>query len=445
LKSPLINKYSSKAIEFQENQKQTNGLYVVLALSSYLFAFLVTLLLALLPEIAALKFFYLTVASLVICGASSAVYTAEVLNFASRLPPAIGVKPYVSGQALAGVITSVVKICLIFEDKDHDDRASDCTLKEIDYSALVFFSFGSLMILCSMVSFYLLNKLPITKFYEERQLFLNKTKSHQALDEVFHNRDTQNYSNFDSEERETYFHFDDGIMNPKEQYLIDVGNEDVFVMNSKRPEMENQGKREKVDAASCNDKKWEQISVPALTCFVVLFVTLSIFPSWTYQIQRLQWGKEHQSPPSGREQESMRDDFFFAELFFTFTLFDLIGRITSDMVSLDWACNSVRKLLTASYLRATLFVPLFLLCNHRRYNDGGMPALFLSNWVPVLLTALFAYSNGLLLSLTMMAWPSTMPKSSRNEGAAILSFACSLGLLLGSVFSFLLVKVATGT
>jgi hypothetical protein len=296
-----------------------------------------------------------------------------------------------------------------------------------------------------MVSFYLLNKLPITKFYEERQLFLNKTKSHQALDEVFHNRDTQNYSNFDSEERETYFHFDDGIMNPKEQYLIDVGNEDVFVMNSKRPEMENQGKREKVDAASCNDKKWEQISVPALTCFVVLFVTLSIFPSWTYQIQRLQWGKEHQSPPSGREQESMRDDFFFAELFFTFTLFDLIGRITSDMVSLDWACNSVRKLLTASYLRATLFVPLFLLCNHRRYNDGGMPALFLSNWVPVLLTALFAYSNGLLLSLTMMAWPSTMPKSSRNEGAAILSFACSLGLLLGSVFSFLLVKVATGT
>lgn len=450
LKIPLINKYSSKANEFQEKQKQTNGLYVVLALSSYLFAFLVTLLLALLPEIAAVKFFFLTVASLVICGASSAVYTAEVLTFASRFPPAIGVKPYVSGQAFAGVITSLVKICLIFEDKDHVDRASDCTSKEIDYSALVFFSFASIVILCSMVSFYLLNKLPITKFYEERELFLNKTKSHQPLYEVCNNRDTQHYSYFDKEEREDfsaeiYFPVDDGMMHPNEQYLMDVGDEDVFFMNSKRPEVENQGKRETVDAASCSDKKLEHISVPALTCFVVLFATLSIFPSWTYQIQRLQWGEEHQSPPSGREEESTRDDFFFAELFFIFTLFDLIGRITSDMVSLDWACNSVRKLLTASYLRATLFVPLFLLCNHRRYNNGGMPALFLSNWVPVLLTALFAYSNGLLLSLTMIAWPCTMPKSSRNEGAAIISLACSLGLLLGSVFSFLLVKVGTGT
>lgn len=448
LKNPLLNQSGNMTLDTSQKYKQPNRLCVFLALASYLFAFIVTISLALLPKIESGMFFFFTVLSLVVCGASSAVYTAEVLNFASTFPPTIGVKPYVAGHALAGVITSLVKLCLLFEERTPDDRASNCSSKEIDYSALVFFAFGSLVILCSLASFYMLNRLPITKFYEERELFLNKSEPHQTFDELHIIQDTHDsvISNLNSKERTgvsagIHSHFNDAVVNPNQQAFLDFDDKDLLTLNSQSRKMDIE--MEAIDAASCSKTVLEQILIPAMTCFIVLFVTLSVFPSWTYQIQRVHRESEHHTQQSRREEENVKDDLFFAEMFFIFTVFDLIGRATSDIVSLDWVCKSARKLLTASYLRAVLFVPLFLLCNHRRNNNGGTPILFTSDWYPMLFTALFAYTNGLLISLTMMAWPCTVPKT-KNEGAAIISFACSFGLLLGSVFSFLLVRVGIG-
>jgi len=396
-KIKILNDQGPRRFSLRKRNR-SNGFCVFLSLTSYLIALVATALSTLYPVVDPRIFFLFTIMSLIVCGTSSAIYAAGVLSFASRFPPNLGLKPFVSGQALAGVIVALVKFFLLPKDGAIDNRSNNCSSNEIDYVALVFFAFGSFVVIVAMVSFYVLNRLPITFFYEERHYFMNKVKPFERSCE-----DLRCLRDF----------------KPLVLSDVDISDEDR------------------------GDKStWERIQLPAWTCFVVLFVTLSIFPSWTYQIEGSQQEDGYRSQ-QGEEETNLKHELFFAKMFLMFNVCDLVGRTTSGFVSLYWVKSNLRKLLIASYLRAVVFIPLFLLCNHRRFNNGGVRVIFISQWYPMALTAFFAYTNGLILSLTMMAWPCIAPKTEK-QGAAIMAFACNSGLTLGSIFSILLLNFGTG-
>jgi len=288
-------------------RNRSNGLCVFLSLTSYLIALVATALSTLCPIVDPRIFFLFTIMSLIVCGTSSAIYAAGVLSFASRFPPKLGLKPFVSGQALAGVIVSLVKFFLLPKDEAIDNKSNNCSSNEIDYVALVFFAFGSCVVIAAMVSFYVLNRLPITFFYEERHYFRNKVEPFERSCEDL--RCLQD-------------------LKPLVISDIEISDEDR------------------------GDKStWERIQLPAWTCFVVLFVTLSIFPSWTYQIEGSQQGDGYRSQ-QGEAELNLNHELFFAKMFLMFNVCDLVGRMTSGFVSLYWVKSNMSKLLIASYLRA---------------------------------------------------------------------------------------------
>ncbi|CAM9516922.1 unnamed protein product [Ectocarpus fasciculatus] len=165
------------------------------------------------------------------------------------------------------------------------------------------------------------------------------------------------------------------------------------------------------------------ISSYAFAVFLVFTVTLSVFPGATSDIV------------SSRRCESGRSRFFAGDVFVMFSFvsfnaFDLLGRLVAGLaVALPYAW-----LPTASVSRL-VFVPLLLACRseHSRFRDWLSADVY-----PLTLMPLFAFTNGYVGSLSMMAGS----QLGAWAGTAMVLFL-SGGLLAGSLLSFLVLFAST--
>lgn len=108
---------------------------------------------------------------------------------------------------------------------------------------------------------------------------------------------------------------------------------------------------------------------------------------------------------------------------------DLTGR---------FACNSRLVLLTNprvlvvySWLRVA-FLPLFLLCNINN-NDG---AFIRSDIVYLFIQYLFGFSNGQILTSSMVSVPSYVEEDEKEPAGGLMMLVLSIGLALGALLSF---------
>lgn len=165
------------------------------------------------------------------------------------------------------------------------------------------------------------------------------------------------------------------------------------------------------------------ISRYAFAVFMVFTVTLSVFPGATSEIV------------SSRQCQPGRSRFFAGDVFVMFSFvsfnaFDLLGRLTAGLARvLPYAW-----LPTASVSRF-LFVPLLLAC---RSEQSRFRNWLSADFFPLVLMPLFAFTNGYLSSLSMMAGS----QKGAWAGTAMVLFLNG-GLLAGSLLSFVVLFAST--
>lgn len=165
------------------------------------------------------------------------------------------------------------------------------------------------------------------------------------------------------------------------------------------------------------------ISRYAFAVFLVFTVTLSVFPGATSEIV------------SSRKCEPGRSRFFAGDVFVMFSFvsfnaFDLFGRLAAGLaVALPYD-----YLPAASFWRL-LFVPLFLAC---RSENSRVPNGLSADVFPLILMPLFAFTNGYMGSLSMMAGS----QKGAWAGTAMVLFLNG-GLLAGSLLSFVVLLAST--
>ena len=125
--------------------------------------------------------------------------------------------------------------------------------------------------------------------------------------------------------------------------------------------------------------------------------------------------------------------FLPVAVFLFFALGDVLGRVTSCIISLP----SRRYLLHAAFLR--LFaIPAIFMCNlHPR--GSWLPVLFSSDVCPPIFTLILSWSNGHVQSLAAF-YASLQVQSDKEKSAAgtLISFSYAIGLFSGSVLVFIM-------
>lgn len=158
------------------------------------------------------------------------------------------------------------------------------------------------------------------------------------------------------------------------------------------------------------------ISRYAFAVFMVFTVTLSVFPGATSEIV-----SSRQCAP-GRSR-FFAGDVFVMFSFVSFNAFDLIGRLAAGLT-----LALPRAWLPTAAVSRLVFVPLLLACRSEqsRFRNWLSADIF-----PLALMPLFAVTNGYVSSLSMMAGS----QKGAWAGTAMVLFL-SGGLLAGSLLSF---------
>ena len=169
--------------------------------------------------------------------------------------------------------------------------------------------------------------------------------------------------------------------------------------------------------------KLAPISRYAFAVFFTFTVTLSVFPGATSEIE------------SSRQCRSGRSRFFAGDVFtmfsfVSFNAFDLLGRLAAGA-----AVVLPKAWLPAASLSRIVFIPLLLSCRsqHSRFRYWLSADAF-----PLSIMPAFAFTNGYVSSLSMMAGS----QSGAWAGTAMVLFL-SAGLLAGSSMSFLVLFAST--
>jgi hypothetical protein len=173
---------------------------------------------------------------------------------------------------------------------------------------------------------------------------------------------------------------------------------------------------------------WNKIRQPATSIFLNFVVTLAIFPAWTASLKSV-----HQCTSHWR----ILNDLYTPLTFLWFNVFDLLGRLLAERY-LYLLQND--NLVAYSFSRFVFFLPFLLLPSNRTTRITSIPSDVLS----LVVQAAFALSNGFVLSWSFLVAPTLIKQQERLQirSSEILNFALALGLLSGSLLSFVYSLIA---
>ena len=174
---------------------------------------------------------------------------------------------------------------------------------------------------------------------------------------------------------------------------------------------------------------------PILTVFLNYIVTLSIYPVWTSKLQSTQYCQS---------SYRIHNDLFQPMLLVVFNMCDLCGKFTAGY--LIRYLTTGKGLFYGSTIRV-LLIPALLYCTTNE-NDSSLVVFFPHDAYPIVFLALLGYTNGCVSSLGMMLGPNLVTSSNRRMkeySSTSMVLVLSVGLLLGSVCSFGILKLGTGS
>ena len=172
------------------------------------------------------------------------------------------------------------------------------------------------------------------------------------------------------------------------------------------------------------------LSTPAISVFFIFNVTLALFPTITSKIESTQ---------KCETTARFFNDLFVPFGFLLFNGFDFLGRTLAGLFPIDNK-NNLKRLVTIGCIARVIFFPLFLLSN---VSGTQLPVVFDDDFLPMLFMFFFALSNGYISSLCMMLGPQLVSPEDQELAGNVMIFFLSAGLMAGSAFSFVDLKIAT--
>ena len=419
-KSNIISNTTEAEAKSRRVQKQI----VIASLSIFLFVMLLTTALVLVPKLDPNFFQKVSLLISAIFGIAGSFIGAGITSFANMFPPDIGITPFISGQAIGGIVISFLNFILFgVEQKGADsfwnekcrnssslnylkDDAEGCEAYSIDYGAFAYFSAGSFFLVVCLVLYTHLEKSDIAEFYR-----LESTRSDNS---VVDNNDV-----------------------PEDEEVSHVQQQDAETDSLREPLLESSLE---ITTSNIEDSKastvWNLIAAPTISIFLTFMVTLTIFPSWATKMMSVNECK-HQG-------NRLENDLFIPGLIVIFNVFDFLGRTASGYIRIEkMNANKVLKIL--AWMRF-IFFPLCLLCQANGNRIVSTITIFLNDQWPILFMVLLAFTNGFVSTLSFIYAAIVMPKDDESQqiGSTILNFSLGLGCLFGSLTSFIYNYVGTG-
>lgn len=313
---------------------------------------------------------------------------------------------------------------------------SSCAAYTRDWSSLVYFAIAVAVLVGCMLTYPILERLPLTAFYTRN---IHPGDDHLTVDNIVPGSADEDggsrwlvggrpaagsSTNADPSMYRRLVETPPTRLLPSDKPLSDAVVRDKAEAEGPRGDFVAviNGSVEPVGLAGLRSRL-EPISRFAFAVFFAFTVTLSVFPGATSEIV------------SSRRCDQGRSRFFATDVFVMFSFvsfnaFDLLGRLAAGL-----AVVLPKDLLpTASLLRLG-FVPLFLACRSEKSRFRNWLS---SDIFPIILMPLFAFTNGYVGSLSMMAGS----QKGAWAGTAMVLFL-SGGLLAGSLLSFLVLFVNT--
>jgi len=170
---------------------------------------------------------------------------------------------------------------------------------------------------------------------------------------------------------------------------------------------------------------------PVFTVFFNYIVTLGVYPAWTSKLESTEYCLS---------SYRIRNDLFQPMLLLVFNLFDLVGKFAAGYF-IQYVVSG--KSLMYTSLARLLLVPAFLFCNA---SESNLNVIFAHDVWPITFMALLGLSNGCVSSMGMMHGPSLVQSSKDKENCStMMVLVLSIGLLAGSICSFLVLRIGTGS
>ena len=407
---------------------------VLWALSLYLSLFLVTTGAVLVEDLNPALFLVSTLLSLSVFGSCLAIAGTNIVGIASIFPPQVAIAPFFAGQATGGALISLTNFISataenpqpFWDEHCHgkNHTTSDFLVSEVspssneecptytrDMPTFWYFFLGSLILMLCIVGFVCLDSLAITRHYR-RLASGESSHTHNADDEI--KGDIEEPTSSSSNDLTQPLLADEMIPEYPDGEIHDGD------LTSSQP------------SVRC---VLSSIRVPALAIFMTSFVTLSIFPAFTSTMQSV-------SMCLGTSYR-LENDLFEPLGFILFNCPDLLARIVAPIfIDIQSIQRQPRILLLSSAARL-FFFPLFIFA---KSSSTDLPYVN-SDLYSVSVAILFAFSNGLLMSLCFMVAPQLLPDNSteltRQRGSDFMNLALACGLLGGSVASFIFNRFAT--
>jgi equilibrative nucleoside transporter 1/2/3 len=351
--------------------------------------------------------FYVTSLCACLCGLCGAMLSSGLYGLAAMLPPTY-TAAVMSGSGMAGFVVSVAGLLTTAAAKslvtcDDEESTTDSCKQEISYSALAYFLIATLVLVANVLSFTVLKRLPIVRYYIARAIgdhedVYNPLVESSDLPEGSAKREAENV---------TFF----------------AGSEE---------EIENSVAKKTVDDRPFLTRFWtvyKKLWISSLSVMFTFTVTIAIFPSLIVLVQSTEYCKS---------SNRFSNDLFVPFMFLLFNLCDWIGRASGEWYTLGLTSTNI----WIFALLRVIFFPLFLLSN---VANSQLPVVFNNDACPILFMIGLALSNGFLSTRCMIQGATAVDPKESGMAGTIMIFSLTVGLLCGACSSFIVVTISQGS
>ena len=179
---------------------------------------------------------------------------------------------------------------------------------------------------------------------------------------------------------------------------------------------------------------WKHSWEYCLAVFLTFAITLCLWPAVAVLVES--------QFKNNKTRSTWANDYFTpVSVFLLFNVGDLIGRSIANALKLpDITKRGKLIVLILSLLRA-IFIPIFIFCNASP-ETRTLPVIFSSDADFIIITMIFALSNGYLGNICMLHGPKTVEDSVLQEETAMVLVACLvIGTGCGSFLSYPIIQI----
>ncbi|XP_032665983.1 equilibrative nucleoside transporter 3 isoform X1 [Odontomachus brunneus] len=164
-----------------------------------------------------------------------------------------------------------------------------------------------------------------------------------------------------------------------------------------------------------------------VSIFLVFFISLAVYPAVTVLVESQYKGEGH----------AWNDVYFVPVVtYLIFSTGDYAGRVLSGIF--QWPRGKPWLVIFLSILRA-VFIPVLMFCNAQPRHH--LPVYIHNDLYYILITIVFAVTNGYLCNLTFILAPTVVDSQEKEVASAMMGAFLGIGLASGAALSLYMVKI----